>query len=244
LADKSTSLVIDALRKAVADPGGVRLHGGKASALFPSSPSAREAALLCKNEGYLRVLRTEAKGKTTHEICAITEKGLAFLLGQASPNQVLEDLVGKLAAFRSEMGELLTAARTMQAGFDAFQATTEKALEQLRKPSSIPAPSNGHANSAETWLGTLLSDLATWQAAHPAEDCKLADLYRQAQRVAASLTIGQFHDGLRRLVDQGKIYLHPWTGPLYDMPEPAFALLVGHEIAYYASLRTSGGSDR
>jgi len=29
----------------------------------------------------------------------------------------------------------------------------------------------------------------------------------------------------------------PWTGPLYDLPEPHFALLVGHEVAYYASSR-------
>ena len=37
--------------------------------------------------------------------------------------------------------------------------------------------------------------------------------------------------------DLGKIYLHPWTGPLYDIPEPPYALLIGHEIAYYASIR-------
>ena len=31
--------------------------------------------------------------------------------------------------------------------------------------------------------------------------------------------------------------VHPWTGPMYEMPEPSFALLVGHEVAYYASYR-------
>ena len=44
-------------------------------------------------------------------------------------------------------------------------------------------------------------------------------------------------DGLRKLHQQEQIYLHPWTGPLYDLPEPALALLVGHEVAYYASRR-------
>jgi hypothetical protein len=42
---------------------------------------------------------------------------------------------------------------------------------------------------------------------------------------------------LRSLHDRERIYLHPWTGPLYALPEPAFALLIGHEVAYYASLR-------
>jgi hypothetical protein len=62
-------------------------------------------------------------------------------------------------------------------------------------------------------------------------------LYRRAQAAAPGLTIGAFHDALRRLRDAGSIHLHPWTGPLYALPEPPLALLVGHEIAYYASIR-------
>jgi hypothetical protein len=46
---------------------------------------------------------------------------------------------------------------------------------------------------------------------------------------------------LRLLYDAGRIYLHPWTGPLYAVPEPTFALLVGHNVAYYASLRHHSG---
>jgi hypothetical protein len=51
----------------------------------------------------------------------------------------------------------------------------------------------------------------------------------------SDITIGQFHDGLRRMYDEGSIYLHPWTGPLYALPEPALSLMIGHEVAYYAS---------
>ena len=39
------------------------------------------------------------------------------------------------------------------------------------------------------------------------------------------------------LHETSQVYLHPWTGPLYDIPEPPYALLVGHEVAYYASVR-------
>ena len=48
-------------------------------------------------------------------------------------------------------------------------------------------------------------------------------------------TLGGFHDALRRLHRSGRVYLHPWTGPLYSLPDPSYALLVGHEVAYYAS---------
>ena len=42
-------------------------------------------------DGLLTVVRTEAKGKQTRELCAATDKGLRFLLEQVSPKQVLED---------------------------------------------------------------------------------------------------------------------------------------------------------
>jgi hypothetical protein len=51
------------------------------------------------------------------------------------------------------------------------------------------------------------------------------------------LTMGAFHDALRQLHEGRLVYLHPWTGALYELPEPAAALLVGHEVAYYVSLR-------
>ena len=63
----------------------------------------------------------------------------------------------------------------------------------------------------------------------------------EPQPTVPAPTIGHFHDSLRRLHEQEKIYLHPWTGPLYEIPEPPYALLVGHEIAYYASIRKADG---
>jgi hypothetical protein len=36
--------------------------------------------------------------------------------------------------------------------------------------------------------------------------------------------------------------LHPWAGPIYEIPEPELAMLVGHAIAYYVSLRASGNN--
>ena len=65
----------------------------------------------------------------------------------------------------------------------------------------------------------------------------MPELYRQARQSSPRLSIGHFHDGLRQLHEREQIYLHPWSGPLYEIPEPQYALLVGHEIAYYTSPR-------
>jgi hypothetical protein len=85
-------------------------------------------------------------------------------------------------------------------------------------------------------------ELAPAILAHLAEhrgptDCPLPDLFRAIARNTA-LTIGEFHDCLRTLYADGALSLHSWTAPLYTMPEPQFALLVGHDVAYYASLKS------
>jgi hypothetical protein len=94
----------------------------------------------------------------------------------------------------------------------------------------------GYTDPTTDWLADLRAHLADWDGPG---DCPLPELYRRLRAEHPSLTIGQFHDGLRELHDREQVYLHPWTGPLYAMPEPAFALLVGHEVAYYASERVA-----
>ncbi len=68
-------------------------------------------------------------------------------------------------------------------------------------------------------------------------DCTLPELYRAVAVPPPAPSIGEFHDCLRQLYAGGTLALHSWTGPLYALPEPQFALLVGHGIAYYASLK-------
>ncbi len=84
--------------------------------------------------------------------------------------------------------------------------------------------------------------LAPALRAHLAEhrgptDCTLPELFRALTATGFARSIGEFHDCLRDLHAQGAIALHSWTGPLYALPEPQFALLIGHGIAYYASLK-------
>lgn len=235
--DKSSPLVMEALSRAAAGGAGLPLHGTKAApGLFATSAAAKQAAQKSKDDGLLRVVRTETRGKTTTEICAITEKGLAYLLSQSSPRQVLEDLVRALDARHAEIGQVVEAARQTQAGFESLKAAAERILQQVGKPSPPPGPVAG-VNGSDTWIPAALAVLARWEAAARSEDCPLPELYCQSLATAPGLSVGHFHDGIRRLHESGRIYLHPWTGPLYEIPEPAYALLVGHDIAYYVSLR-------
>ncbi len=234
MADKPDSLILEALSRAMADPSGAPLHGTKASpGLFGTTQASREAAQRCKDEGYLHVVRKEASGKTPRELCSLTEKGLAYLLSQLSPRQAIERFIESLDARHQQIGELVaTACRTEQL-FSDLKATAEKVLAELKQSPQPNLPRNG----SETWKIAIRTFLTRWEAERPIEDCPLPELYRRAQQDSPALTIGRFHDGLRELVEGQELYLHPWSGPLYDLPEPACALMSGHEVAYYASLR-------
>ncbi len=242
LGDKTSELVAEALSRAAKVPGGVPLHGGRGTSLFSNSAAAKKAAQLCKSEGYLEVLGSERRGRGTREICAITQKGLAYLLHQVNTKHVLRDLVQALHSQQSQIGDLLRNVGQWQANIDSFKNLVDQHLRQGDRNGSLhfgPEASNegNHLASAKREPSELrdliLSQLTQWEESG---DCPLPELFRRCSQ--EHFTIGQFHDELRRLHQEEQIYLHPWTGPLPEIPEPAFALLAGHGIAYYASRRS------
>src|SRR5581483_1748208 len=156
------------------------LFGTKAApGLFSATASAKQAAQRCKEEGLLRIVRTEPRGKSVQEICALTEKGLAHLLSQVSPKQVLEDFVRALESRQIQVGELVAAARNWEAGLDALRLTAERILQQLHSNGpNKGTPPLVHGNGADTWMADLVQHLAQWRAAGASEDCPLPDLFR------------------------------------------------------------------
>lgn len=234
MAEKLPSLVLDALSRAAAEPGGLPLLGNRTAAgLFTTNAAGKQAAQHAKDAGLIRVLRVENKGKSAQEICTLTDKGLAVLLEEANPRLVVEALAKALDSRQHQVESLLESARASQEHLHTLRLVAEKALQQLTQPRQpLPAEQNGTAPSDAQ--AAIVEHLKRRHATGALDDCPLPELVRQVR----GLSIGKFHDVLRGLYAEHKIYLHPWTGPLYELPEPACALLVGHEVAYYASLRS------
>ena len=231
LADKTQALLLEALARLAAAPNGLPLLAAKGSVgICAANAAGKQIAEIVKSEAYACVVRQEATQKTVQDIHALSEKGLAFLVEGTSPRLVLEALVSALRASSNQITTLINGVRAGQGAMAALQAHTEKVLQQLDRPSE---PSADHPKRREAILAYLKRRHDTGTLA----DCPLPDIYRHLQSHCPSLTVGQYHDWLRRLNAEAALYLHPWTGPLYELPEPALALLVGHEIAYYASLR-------
>lgn len=241
MADKATLILLHGLRRAAADPAGLPLHAGKSyPGLFTPNASGKAIAQRCLDEGLLRVVGAETRGKGVVELCALSDKGLAYLLEQVSPRHVLEDFIRTLEARQGEVAELVAVARRMQAGLDALRDTAARVLARMDEGAlgaEAAVGANGDGEHPDELGETVVAVLGDWQAAGAAGDCPLPELYRRLAAGAPELTVGRFHDVLRELYGRERIYLHPWTGPRHDIPEPALALLVGHDIAYYASTR-------
>lgn len=237
MADRAHQLILTALSQSLGQGEPLPLHGSRARpGLFPSSAAGKQAAQRCQQEGWLA---------GADDGSAITDKGMEYLLAQVSPRQVLEDLVRALESRHDEMDRLVAAAQKMQASLEALRANAERVLARLEGTSPPPAEAPQlnrlfrqfqDQPDADPVRRAVLDCLAAWPTGAN-EDCPLTTLFEQVLGRVPGTTLGAFHDVLRDLVRQGSVYLHPWTGPLYELPEPAVALLDGHQIAYYASPR-------
>jgi hypothetical protein len=267
VADKSQQLIQSALTQAMSTPGGTPLFGTRtAPGLFANNAAGKTALERCRKEGWLRVFvsyedtpaekPSRRKTNANKEMGAITEEGLAYLLREVSPKQILEDLLRFLEARQAQSEEWSRLTRKMHEEIGELRGHVEKVLGHLQR--TLPAGSTGplsalfqqFVNQAPPRDATsptvkqngqhqerIAQLLQKWQGTSAWEDCPLPELYNGLRETSPSLTIGEFHDLLREMQEGGRIYLHPWTGPLYEIPEPRYALLIGHEIAYYTSLR-------
>jgi hypothetical protein len=221
LADKLTSLIAAALTKAATEPAGVPVVAMRGeSGLFPNTILAKTAARRCVEEGLLEPVGKEVS-RGTVERCRITEKGLAHLTETQNPKTVLHDLLRVLESRGEQVGKLIESAKSMAETLKGLHATLSAVM-----PKVAVARVEGDTASM------IAAALAEWRQA---EDCPLPELYA---RLPLRPGLGAFHDGLRKLLQQGVIELHPWTGPLYALPEPEYALMAGHEVAYYARSRS------
>jgi hypothetical protein len=234
--------MLAALSRAAADGAGLPLYASKTKGpgLFPGTALGKQAAQRCRDEGYLQeVPDAMGAGRSAGPVCTLTDKGRAFLLSQVSPRQVLEDFVRVLEARESQVAGVLAQVRQLQTSLEGLRHSIAGVLDQVRQAETPGL--NGLCQEFRQVeadpAGWVVQALAGWARSGASEDCPLPELYREVRGHCPELTLGAFHDALRRLQDAGTIYLHPWTGPLYQVPEPPCALLVGHEIAYYASLR-------
>jgi hypothetical protein len=217
LADKTTRAVVDALTRLAAEPHGLPLFARKnEEGLFAGTALAKSTAERCRAEGWIAVTADDAEWAT------LTDAGRAYLRERTDPRQVVEDFLRIVEARQEEVSGIGRSLDHLRSSLDAMRRT----LLDVLPANAIPG---GELDAR------IIERLSHWRDAEHDADYPIPRLYRDLPEPRPS--IGLFHDALRRLHERGKIATHPWTGPLYALPEPQFALLVGHEIAYYVNVR-------
>ena len=230
--------IVDALQRALTEPDGLPLLSSKAApGLFPANAAGKKDAESARLAGLFDVVRRETRGKTAIEFVGLTEKGLAALLEHVQPRPVLEALLAAIDRCEKRLDGWVDEVKKNRASLDGLKTLAEKVLTHLAKPEATLPPWSKNGRSHDPKTKIVDARPHTWQASGKLGDHPLPDLYETVRAASPKLTLGQFHDALRALHEQQAIYVHPWTGPLYELPKPSFSLLVGHEIGYYASLR-------
>ncbi|HEX3313896.1 MAG TPA: hypothetical protein VHR72_03340 [Gemmataceae bacterium] len=230
-----TAPIVEALERALTEPDGLPLVTSKAApGLFPSTAAGKKEAEGARLAGLFDVVRRETRGKTAIEFVGLTEKGLAALLEHVQPKPVLVALLAAIERCEKRLDGWVDEVKKNRTSLDGLKALAEKVLSHLAKPEATLPPwsKNGHSNDPKA---KIVEILRSWHASGKLGDQPLPDLYEAVR--TPKLTLGQYHDALRSLHESQAIYLHPWTGPLCELPKPTYSLLVGHEIAYYASVR-------
>jgi hypothetical protein len=267
VADKITQQITDALTRAAAHPDGLLLYGGRSDlGLFPTTakPAAQKCladgllrAIGTDSKGKTpRELFALTDAGWEYLLAQVNPKQVLedFV-------RVLEERQGEVGELLDTARRMADSLQGLKEAVARVLPTVS--VTRIRQPLPLPPPSGegkmrspsphgggiGEGTSrlngttavldapARTELAPIiLARLADWSGA-AGEDCPLPELYRSLSILDAPPSIGEFHDCLRKLHADGTLYLHPWTGPLYALPEPAYALLAGHNIAYYASVR-------
>src|SRR5262245_10748063 len=226
---------------------------GRLGTLPPVQPAQDITPRICRAmEGLLadtsQALILDALTRATCE-----PAGVALLSGKAngkSPGLFAATAAGKKAAKLCKDQGLLQVIRAetkgrgkreicaiTDKGRALLQQSTDPVILPVKQVADLPTTDHDKGRPEAYPTTTILAYLDRRQESGRLDDCPLPELFAATHREHAEVTIGSFHDLLRKLHREGAIHLHPWTGPLYEMPEPSCALLVGHEIAYYASLR-------
>jgi len=217
-------IILHALSFALESAGVCSLFNKKGvQGLFPLSGSGKLAAKYCFEMRFLKVVEQSTKPFT--EMVKITRLGIRAVLEGIKIDRLLENA----SAIIESPAEKIVINPTNDDM--VFYQSLEKVAGSIAL--KLGAPLSEDFSSPAKYIFILLKE---WSDSGRAGDCQLYYLYQQLSPLCPGITPGAFHDALRNLRQKKLIELHPWTGPLYEIPKPELALMAGHEIACYASL--------
>jgi hypothetical protein len=109
-----------------------------------------------------------------------------------------------------------------------------KRLEEV--PQQVEARPAEPARPAADWLDEVVRLAAEQRQRNPHQNLSFPEVYREIRKRHPSLTLAEFHDGLRTLYKQRRISLWPYTLALATIDDSENALFLDREVKYYVDL--------
>jgi hypothetical protein len=245
--DKLTDVLLDALKRAIGTGEQRLFRAGKLDGLFASRSGVNgDAAAQALRDELLEPVRTETKGKATVEWVRLSPRGMEFLHDHESPvialhelrdflRQNQEGLPAWLSALRQRLQELDTCVtdevRQLSQRLGGLQQRVEDTLRRLEDAApTLPAGVTG----AVPWAKDATTYLDHRKIAGANGPCPLPELFTAVQQQHETLTIREFHEGLRLLRQRRALQLAAFRDSTDQLPQPEFALLDGAELLYFA----------
>jgi hypothetical protein len=246
--DRVTQALVEGLKQALANGVEQRLYkSGKLEGLFAGrGSSAGAAAAQALREGLLEVVRTETRGKTLFDWVRLTPAGVEFLYQHESPVRALDELRTTLRLNQQGLPEWLGQMRAQlhlldsrladdaRKWHDGLEALARRVEDTLRRIEQAVPPLPADILQAYPWAVDAINYLDRRKASGAASDCALPELFAALRREHPGLSIGAFHEGLKRLHQRHALRLRPANSPT-EMPKPEFALLDGDAVLYWAA---------
>lgn len=226
-----------------------------APGLFPSGAGGATFARQALAEGLVEEhtpLEPPKKGKTSKAVLVrLTEHGYHFVLENDNPAK----MVGHLGAALQDQGAALSNSvaetrrelngvqqsidrlrQMLQEQIDRFERTSQTLGEMLSRSKPVPPPMQQGGTPMDGWTEQVPELVREFKLSKPLSRPTLAWIYQRIRERGQTLTLGQFHDGLRQLQAQRRIILGPYTQALATLEDPQGALYLDREVKYYVDL--------
>jgi hypothetical protein len=245
-------LALEALSRLLGEPAPKALHGSKSiPGIFPGASAAeKSAAKLCLDRGWLLPTGDAVgKGKSRKELYRLAPAGLQAVLAQSDPTGLLRSLADNVARLEGQTAELQSGIADALRPIGAFatalselkgaigQALTKVKpvdLDQYRSVFATPPPTG--TRDQFSWGDEVVRMAAEQKQRNAFQRLTLPQVFERLRARYPELTLGQFHDGLRRLQDERRIRLGPYTQALATLDDPRNALFLDREVKYYVEL--------
>ncbi len=240
------AVALEALAQALVDPTPKVLFGSaKSPGFFKGATQAvKAAAQLCEERQWLAGTGAWlGKGASKKQTYRLTPAGLQAVLGQSetlvllrSVHAALQEQTQLCHALRDRLGQLQPLSQVVEQLAQRIQPPDlSKVLAALQSPG--PAVHEAAPPSARlAWLDEVVQLAAEQKQRDRYNPLTLPQAYRALQGKHPGLTLGEYHEGLRTLRDQGRIRLGPYTRALATIEDPRNALFLDGEVMYYVEL--------